>query len=211
MSETSLHTDNVTDPGKKPLLFVLSGPSGVGKDAVLSHLKNLCPAMKFVTTMTTRPRRANEKDGLDYYFVTEKQFLKMRDNDELLEWAKVYENWYGVAKDTVRQALQQGQDVVVKVDVQGAANYKKFAPQAVLIFLAPPSFNELATRLRQRYTETPETLTTRLQACENEMKQISGFDYVVVNYRNQIPSAVKEIQAIITAEKCRVQQREILL
>ena len=196
---------------KKPLLIVLSGPSGVGKDAVLNQLKKSNLILKFVTTMTTRPRRPNEKENVDYNFVSREAFEQLLKNNELLEWAKVYDNWYGVAKETIREALQHGNDTIVKVDVQGAANYKKFAPEAVFIFLAPPSFEELAARLKQRYTETPTSLSTRLQACDSEMKQVSGFDYVVVNHRDQIESAVNEIKAIITAEKCRVRQREINL
>jgi len=198
-------------PAKKPLLIILSGPSGVGKDAVLSYLKASSPNFKFVCTNTTRPRRANEKDNVDYHFVSPAEFQDLLSHNELLESAKVYQNWYGVPKEPIRQALQQGHDIMVKVDVQGAASIKKLVPQAVFIFLAPPSFEELASRLKQRYTETPESLTTRLQACESEMKQIPEFDYVVVNQRNQIESAVNEIKAIIAAEKCRVRQREIKL
>jgi guanylate kinase len=196
---------------KKPLLIVLSGPSGVGKDAVLNYLKNSDCGLNFVITTTTRPRRPNEKDGVDYHFVTKEVFRKMRDNNELLEWAQVYDNWYGVPKETVLRSLKQGNDVIVKVDIQGASTYKKFAPEVVTIFLAPPSFDELANRLKLRYTETPASLSTRLQACDYEMKQIEQFDYVVVNHSNQIECAVNEIKAIITAEKCRVKQREIKL
>ena len=198
-------------PAKKPLLIILSGPSGVGKDAVISYLKASSPNFKFVCTNTTRPRRANEKDNVDYHFVSPAEFQDLLSHNELLESAKVYQNWYGVPKEPIRQALQQGHDIMVKVDVQGAASIKKLVPQAVFIFLAPPSFEELASRLKQRYTETPESLATRLQACESEMKQIPEFDYVVVNQRNQIESAVNEIKAIIAAEKCRVRQREIKL
>jgi len=178
---------------------------------VLSYLKASSPNFKFVCTNTTRPRRANEKDNVDYHFVSPAEFQDLLSHNELLESAKVYQNWYGVPKEPIRQALQQGHDIMVKVDVQGAASIKKLVPQAVFIFLAPPSFEELASRLKQRYTETPESLATRLQACESEMKQIPEFDYVVVNQRNQIESAVNEIKAIIAAEKCRVRQREIKL
>ncbi len=201
-------TSNVTG---KPLLIVLSGPSGVGKDAVLSYLKNFTPNFKFVTTMTTRPRRAGEKDNVDYHFVSKDEFQTLLKNDELLESAEVYGNWYGVPKEPIRKALKQGNDVMVKVDVQGVVNIKKIAPQAVFIFLMPPSPDELATRLKQRYTESPETLSVRLKASDDEMKQVSKFDYVVVNHRDQILSAVNEIKAIITAEKCRVKPREISL
>lgn len=211
MADNPQSADNTPEQSKKPQLFILSGPSGVGKDAVLNRLKTSCPAFKFVTTMTTRTRRPSEKDGVDYHFVSKADFEKLLKNDELLEWAKVYDNFYGVAKDAVRQPLRDGFNVMVKVDIQGAAAYRKFAPDAVLIFLAPPSFEELAARLKQRYTETPESLKTRLQACAGEMQQINQFDYVVVNHHDQIERAVADIQAIITAEKCRVQQRTVTL
>ena len=194
---------------KRPLLVVLSGPSGVGKDAVLNYLKKSSPSFKFVTTMTTRRCRPNEKNNVDYHFVNRDEFEKLRDSNELLESANVYDNWYGVPKEPVRQALKQGFDVIIKVDVQGAATIKKLAPQALFIFLMPPSIDELTNRLKQRYTESAESLAVRLQACDNELKQISHFDYIVINHRNQIESAVNEVKAIITAEKCRVQQREI--
>ena len=211
MSEKSTGNNAGTELVKRPLLIVLSGPSGVGKDAVLHHLKKSSPSFKFVTTMTTRPRRHNEKDNVDYHFVSQDEFEKLLKNNELLESANVYGNWYGVPKEPIRQALKQGDDIIVKVDVQGAATIKKLAPQAVFIFLMPPSIDELTVRLKQRYTESAESLAIRLQACDNELKQISSFDYVVINHRNQIESAVDEIKAIITAEKCRVQQREINL
>ena len=211
MRETSPDNNAGPDLVRKPLLIVLSGPSGVGKDAVLHYLKKSSPSFKFVTTMTTRPRRPNEKDNVDYHFVSKDQFEKLSQNNELLESACVYGNWYGPPKEPIRQALIQGYDIMVKVDVQGAATIKKLAPQAVFIFLMPPSINELTARLTQRYTESAESLAMRLQAAQNEMKQISNFDYVVVNPRNQIENAVNEIKAIITAEKCRVQQREITL
>ncbi len=210
-SEDKFSSDITPDLVKKPLLIVLSGPSGVGKDAVLNVLKKPGSNLKFVTTMTTRPRRPKERDRVDYCFVNENEFQTLLKNKEMLESANVYGNWYGVPKTPIRQALEQGYDIVVKVDVQGAATIKKLAPQAVFIFLMPPSIEELSTRLKQRYTETPASLSTRLQACDNEMKQISKFDYVVINHHGQVESAVTEIKAIITAEKCRVRQREIKL
>lgn len=211
MSDKSSDNDASTESAKRPLLIVLSGPSGVGKDAVLHYLKKSSPSFKFVTTVTTRPRRHNERDNTDYHFVSQEELAQLLKNHELLESANVYGNWYGVPKEPIREALKQGNDIIVKVDVQGAATIKKLAPQAVFIFLMPPSIDELANRLKQRYTESAESLAIRLQACENELKQIPRFDYVVINHRNQIENAVNEIKAIITAEKCRVQQREINL
>ena len=196
---------------EKPLLIVLSGPSGVGKDAVLNCLKNSRTNYKFVTTMTTRPRRLSEKDNVDYHFVSKDEFQQLLKNNELLESANVYGNWYGAPKEPIRQALKQGNDIIVKVDVQGAASIKKIVPQAVFIFLMPPSMQELANRLKQRYTESPETLAVRLRAAVEEIRQTPLFDYVVVNHSDRIDSAVAEIQAIIIAEKHRVKPREITL
>jgi guanylate kinase len=161
--------------------------------------------------MTTRPRRHNEKNNVDYHFVSEGEFQTALINNELLESANVYDNWYGVPKEPIRLALKEGKDIIIKVDVQGAATIKKLAPQAIFIFLMPPSINELAARLNRRYTESPESMALRLRACEHEMKQISKFDYVVFNHRDQIESAVNEIKAIITAEKCRVKPRKVIL
>src|SRR5271157_2363184 len=139
MREQSLNCKDIPAIVDKHLLIVLSGPSGVGKDAVLDHLKKSSPNFKFVTTMTTRPRRHNEKNDLDYHFVSQDEFQTLLKNNELLESANVYDNWYGVPKEPIRQALKQGNDIVIKVDVQGAATIKKLAPEAVFIFLMPPS------------------------------------------------------------------------
>jgi guanylate kinase len=166
---------------------------------------------QFITTVTTRPKRAKEKNNVDYHFVSMETFQKMIKNKELLEWANVYGNRYGVPKEPVKRALDRGQDIIVKVDVQGAATIKKIIPQAVFIFLTPPSMEELATRLKQRQTESPSDLALRLKTAEEEMKQLPLFDYVVVNKEEEIDQAVSEIGAIITAEKRRVTPREISL
>ncbi|MDP2919876.1 MAG: guanylate kinase [Dehalococcoidia bacterium] len=194
-----------------PLFIILSGPSGVGKDAILTRLKAEKNSLQFVTTMTTRPRRPAEIDGVDYRFVTKAHFEKLMAKNELLESANVYGNWYGVPKQAVRDALDKGKDVIVKVDVQGAATIKKIAPEAVFIFLMPPSLEELGNRLRLRYTEKPPELAVRLQAAQDEMKQVSRFDYVVMNNSGGINEAASRIKAIITAEKCRVVPRRIIL
>jgi len=196
---------------KRPLLIVLSGSSGVGKDVVLARLKESGYPLRFITTLTTRTRRTNERDNVDYHFVSTEGFQEMIENGQLLEWANVYGNWYGVPKDAVKQALDRGEDTILKVDVQGATTIKKILPQAVFIFLMPPSMEELVTRLKQRYTESPSDLALRLKTAEEETKQLSLFDYVVVNKWGEIDQAVAEIEAIITAEKCRVSPREITL
>jgi len=193
------------------LFIVLSGPSGVGKDAVLARMKELDYPLKYITTLTTRPRRPNERNNVDYHFVSMERFQELIENNELLERANVYGNWYGVPKKEVKQALDKGEHVVVKVDVQGAATIKKILPQAIFIFLVPPSMEELLVRLRQRRTESASDLALRLKTAEEEIKQLPLFDYVVVNRWDEIDLAVADIEAIIAAEKCRVTPREITL
>ena len=197
----------------RPLFIVLSGPSGVGKDAVLSRMREreLSYPLKYITTVTTRPQRASERDNIDYHFISTGNFQKMIDHNELLEWANVYGNLYGVPKKPVKQALEKRQDIIVKVDIQGAATIKKILPQAVFIFLMPPSIEELMLRLKQRHTESPFDLTLRTKTAEEELKQLSLFDYLVFSRRDEIDRAVSDIAAIITAEKCRVTPREIAL
>ena len=195
----------------RPLLIVLSGPSGVGKDAVLARMKESGYPLKYITTLTTRPQRPDERDSVDYHFISVERFQEMIANGELLEWANVYGNWYSVPKGAVKQALDGGEDVVVKVDVQGAASINKILPQAVFIFLMPPSIEALIARLKQRRTESPSDLALRLKTAEEEIKQLPLFDYIVVNWWDKLARAVSDIKAIITAEKCRVTPREITL
>ena len=199
------------DRPHRPLLIVLSGPSGVGKDAVLARLKESGYPLCYVTTLTTRPQRPTEKDGTDYHFVSEEEFREMLDRNALLESASVYGNWYGVPRAVVKEALDRGDDAIIKIDVQGAATIRKNAPQALFIFLVAPSMTELSTRLRQRLTESPAQLALRLRTAEEEMDQVSLFDYVVVNRSGEIDAAVDRIKAIVTAEKCRVHPRQVTL
>ncbi|MBI4187782.1 MAG: guanylate kinase [Chloroflexi bacterium] len=194
-----------------PLFIVLSGSSGAGKDAVLAKLKESGYPLNFIITTTTRPQRPNEKNGVDYYFVSAESFQQMIKNVELLEWANVYGNWYGVPREPIRKALAEGRDIIVKVDIQGAATIKKIMPEAIFIFLMPPSKDELLTRLNQRHTESPSELALRLKAAEQEIKQLPLFDYFVTNRWDEIEQAVETIKAIITAEKCRVTPRKIAL
>lgn len=190
---------------------MLSGPSGVGKDAVLARMKESAFPLRYITTATTRTRRSGERDGVDYHFVSLPQFQELLRSNELLEWAQVYGNWYGIPKADVRDALKRGEDVIVKIDIQGAATIRKILPQSVFIFLAPESLEDLQHRLKRRHTESPEELALRLKTAEEEMKQLHLFDYIVVNRWNEIDRAVGEIKAIISAEKSRVNPREITL
>lgn len=181
---------------------MLSGPSGVGKDAILHEMKSQARPIHFAVTATTRPRRQGERDGVDYHFVSLDKFQEMMKVGELLEWAQVYGNLYGVPTQEVEQALKAGQDVIVKVDVQGAATIKGIMPQALLIFLAPPSMEELVSRLRQRQSESGVDLDRRIETAHEEMKRLPIFNYVVVN--DEVERAVAKVDAIITAEKCRI-------
>jgi guanylate kinase len=194
-----------------PLLVVLSGPSGVGKDAALTELKKLERPWHFAVSATTRPMRAGERDGEDYIFLDADTFQKMRERDEFLECAEVYGRWYGAPRSQVRLALHSGKDVILVIDVQGAATIRRMAPETLSIFMLPPSMDELAKRLSQRMTESPAELELRLNTAAAEMAQVRDFDYRVVNEHGRLDRAVAEIDAIITAEKCRVDPRMVQL
>ncbi len=193
------------------LLIVLSGPSGVGKDALLRKMKEQKYPFHYVVTVTSRPRRERERDGVDYRFVSQREFQQMIDNGELLEWANVYGNYYGVPRKEISQALSKGKDVIVKVDVQGAATIKRILPQAVSIFLRPPSMEELERRLRQRHSESAKDLALRLQKAEEEMRSLPLFDHVLTSYQGKFDELISQIQAIVSAEKRRVKPRVVEL
>jgi guanylate kinase len=194
-----------------PLVLVISGPSGVGKDAILNRMKERKYPFEFITTVTTRKKRASEKNKVDYHFITVAEFQELMRNDGLLEWANVYGNWYGVPRQPVKEALSKGRDTIIKVDVQGAANIKKIVSEAVFIFVMPPSLQELSNRLTRRCTENPADLSTRLNTAEVEMQQICNFDYIVMNPCDEIENAIRDIMAIVTSEKCRTQPRKIVI
>ncbi len=211
MKKASRESQTPFNLTRKSLLIILSGPSGTGKDAVLSRMKKTGYPLEYIVTVTTRPKRAKERDNVDYRFVSAEKFQEMIKSNELLEWANVYGNWYGVPKQPIKQALDKGQDIIVKVDTQGAITIKKILPQSVFILLMPPSMAELSQRLTERHTETPFDLALRLKTAEEELKQIALFDYVIYNQRDDIDLAISDIKAIITAEKCRIIPREIVL
>jgi guanylate kinase len=196
---------------RSSLLVVISGPSGVGKDSVLRSLKELGLPFRFVPTMNTRARRPDEVDGVDYHFVSTEQFITLLERGELLEHALVYGDYKGIPKQPVREALVSGLDVVLRVDVQGAATIKRLIPQAVFIFLTTGSEAELIDRLSQRKTETPDSLRLRIATAREEMQRIPEFDYVVVNREDHLDNAVQDVIGIIRSEHCRVQQRVVTL
>lgn len=194
-----------------PLLVVLSGPSGVGKDAVVARMRELKRPFYYVVTATTRPCRSGEKDGVDYHFLAQEEFQRMIAAGKFLERAKVYGNYYGVPRDEIAQGLSRGMDVLVKVDVQGAATIKKILPQAVFIFLTPPSMRDLERRLKQRHSESSAELGLRLAEAGKEIENSSFFDYVVTSHHGELDEIVSEIDAIVTAERCRVNPRNVAL
>jgi len=192
----------------KPLLLILSGPSGVGKDAVFSRIKQLKLPFHYAVTATTRPPRPMEQDGVDYHFFTKDEFKQKIAQKQLLEWAKVYDNYYGVPKEEVEPPLKSGQDVIVKVDVQGATTLKRLFPEAIAVFLMYPSQEELVQRLRQRGSESQNDLNRRLRTVEREMKSLPLFDYVVVNYRDKLDETVVQIESIIKTQKEKARQKK---
>jgi guanylate kinase len=165
----------------------------------------------FTVTATTRPQRPSEQDGVDYIFVTDQAFRDMLDAGDLLEWAEVYGHMYGVPKSQVVDALRAGRDVLIKADVQGAATIRRLVPEALLIFLAAPSEEELAHRLGQRMTESPEALELRLRTARNEIEKASSFDHIVVNHTGRLDEAVAEIEAIVAHERHKAPERTTLL
>ncbi len=211
MKKSGYENEIFSTRGNKPLLLVISGPSGAGKDTVISKIKELKAPLDFIVTVTTRPRRPEEKNGIDYHFVSKEEFKKMIVKDELLEHANVYGNWYGVPKNPVKQALKEGRDVILKVDIQGADTIKKILPHAVSIFLAAPSMQELTVRLKSRNTESDTDLGLRLEAAIEEMKRRYSFDHVIVNQQHMIDSVIANIFNIIIQEKQRSASREYIL
>jgi guanylate kinase len=195
----------------QPLLIVVSGPSGVGKDTVLQRMKERELPFHFVVTATTRPRRANEVHGEDYFFLSKEEFARMIDEDELLEYAIVYNDYKGIPKQQVREALASGKDVIMRIDVQGAATIRKLAPDAILVFLTTENANELVHRLETRKSETAESLSLRIATARQELKRVDEFDYVVINHEFFLDDTVDTIRAIISAEHHRVSQRNVSL
>lgn len=200
---------NVLHP--EPLLIIISGPSGVGKDSVVQHMKKFGLPFHFVVTATTRPKRAYEQHGVDYFFHSTADFAEMIDQDELLEYAFVYNDYKGIPKAQVHAALASGKDVVMRLDVQGAATVKRLYPDAMSIFLTTDTEEELVKRLQDRKTESKDQLKLRIANARKELLRVDEFDYCVINRDEQLDDTVATIQAIIHAEHHRVVHRKISL
>jgi len=203
--------DALFQPKHRPLLIVISGPSGVGKDTILQRMKERRLPFHFVVTATTRPARADEVHGRDYFFISKDEFAEMIEKDELLEYAIVYNDYKGIPKQQVREALASGKDVVMRIDVQGAAKIRSLTNGAVLIFITTRSEDEMVERLRARKTETPEGLRLRIATARKELGRMREFDYCVANHDMALDTTVDKISAIIEAEHSRVTQREVKL
>jgi guanylate kinase len=205
-----------TDPeftilNPRPLLIVISGPSGVGKDTIMQCMQERGMPFHFVVTATTRPKRDNEVHGMDYFFVSKEEFARMIEQNELIEYAIVYGDYKGIPKQQVREALASGKDVVMRLDVQGAETVRKLAPEALLIFITTESEEELVRRLMARETETPDELALRIATARKELKRVEAFDYVVINHDYKLDETVNTVHAIIDAEHHRVKHREVTL
>jgi guanylate kinase len=198
-------------PHPNPLLIVISGPSGVGKDAALQRMKERGLPFHFVVTATTRPRRAGEVHGQDYWFVSKDEFARMIEADELIEYAMVYGDYKGIPKKEVRDALTSGKDAVMRIDVQGAETIHKLAPESLLIFLTAECEEELVRRLKTRQTETAEEFKLRIDTARKELQRIEAFDYVIINHDFHLDETVDTIRAIIDAEHHRVKPRQVEL
>jgi len=195
-----------------PVLLVISGPSGVGKDTIARQLIDRRPDnFYFVVTATTRSPRVGEVDGQDYFFMSNDEFARMIENDDLLEYAVVYNDFKGIPKQQIRDALKSGRDVIMRVDVQGAATIRKLVPNAVSVFLMSESEDELERRLRERKSGSGDSLNLRIATARQEMKRTGEFDYFVVNAEGAQEKAVQQIMSIIEAQHCRVNQSPVVL
>ena len=199
-------------PNPNPLILVISGPSGVGKDALISNLRSSRPNIHFVVTATTRPPRPTETHGIDYLFLSKQEFIHSIEKDEFLEYALVYGDYKGVPKSQIREFMAKGCDVVLRVDIQGADTLRKvLGKSAVFVFLMAESEMAMVERLVDRNTETKESLLVRIATAKEEMKHVRNFDYVVVNAKGKLENAVKLLESIIDAEKAKVRQRTLNL
>jgi len=196
---------------QQPLLIVISGPSGAGKDSVVDQLRQMTSRFHFVVTSTTRAPRPSEVNGKDYFFLTKDQFAELIEKDEMLEYAIVYNDFKGIPKQQVRDAMATGKDVIMRIDVQGAETIRQLCPEALLIFLTVESEAELERRLTIRKTENIEDLKLRIATARKELQRMDRFDYLVVNPEGELEQTVATIMAIIEAEHHRLPHRKIVL
>jgi guanylate kinase len=206
------HKQPPTDAPASGLVFVLSGPSGVGKSTLIERLKHDGFLITHCVTATTRPRRQGEVQGIHYYFLSEAEYDHLLETEQFLEHAVVHNLYrYGIPLHSIRDGLRRGQDVILAPDVQGASTVRWKLPNAITIFLRPPSLEELVPRLAARGTESDEERRIRLATAEREMQRVSEYDYIIVNQRDRLDQAVSDLKAVITAERLRVCPRTVTL
>lgn len=191
------------------LLVVISGPSGAGKGTICSRLKEEFKDLKVSVSATTRKPREGEEEGTSYFFINEEDFIKRINNDEFLEYAKVYGNYYGTPKSEVFRQLEEGNDIILEIDIQGALQVKKNYPKGVFIFILPPSLSELNKRIENRGTDSKEVIMKRMQCAYDELNYAFEYDYVVVN--DEVETAVEKIKHIIFAEKNRAVRKKAVI
>ncbi|MBO5322437.1 MAG: guanylate kinase [Clostridia bacterium] len=193
----------------KGSVFIISGPSGSGKDTLLVKLFEKCPEIKFSISSVTRNMREGEKEGEKYNFISREKFESMIKNDELLEYNLYVDNYYGTPREPVERAVAENKDVFIEVDVNGAESIRKKLPEAISIFIMPPSFEELKRRLSSRGTETEEIITLRMAAALDEIKRAVEYDYIVVN--DDLSTAVEDIISIIRGSKFSIKKQKNLI
>lgn len=186
----------------KGVLIVISGPSGAGKGTICKALLEKNEDIFISVSATTRNPREGEVDGVNYHFLSKEQFLRRVEEDDFLEWAEVYGNYYGTPKSNVEKLLDEGKNVILEIDIQGALKVKEKAREGVFIFILPPSMEELKQRIIKRGSETPESLMTRFKSAYQEINYVSKYNYAVVN--DNVEDAVNKIESVLIAEKCRV-------
>ncbi|MEO1785045.1 guanylate kinase [Thermodesulfobium sp. 4217-1] len=190
-------------------LFVVSGPSGVGKGTVIKELMQKDPMLCLSISMTSRLRRSNEVDGKDYFFVSESEFLDQIEKDNLLEWAKVHGNYYGTPKDYVLKKLNENNDVILEIDTRGASKIKSLYPDAILIFIVPPRWCDLRSRLETRSSENFEEIQRRLSRSIEEIEEYFIYEYIIVN--NSIIEAASELECVIVSQRAKRAKREDII
>ena len=186
-------------------LFVISAPSGTGKSTILMAVRQRLPGLGYSISHTTRKPRGNERNGIDYHFVDDRTFTKMIDQGDLVEWAKVYDNFYGTSSSGLQNLTASGLDVLMDVDIQGGRNIKKRFPDSVLIFLLPPSLEELERRLRKRGTDDEPVIESRMEMAVDDIKNCVWYDYIIVN--DKLETAIDEAQSIIVSERCLTERQ----